>query len=80
MSGITRRHLFAGAAATAACAAIRAATAIEAKGFDLDRFLEVAVAETKRLHPGVEVLTFHTPGVWTNVAGFSCEDARVWSF
>jgi hypothetical protein len=52
VSQITRRHLLAGAAATAACAAMPAA-AIAEQGFDLDRFLEVAVAETERLHQGV---------------------------
>jgi hypothetical protein len=48
---LTRRHLLAGAAATAACAAMPAA-AIGEQVFDLDKFLQVAVAETERLHPG----------------------------
>lgn len=47
---MNRRQLLAGAAATAACAAMPVA-AIAEQGFDLGRFLEVAVAETNRLHP-----------------------------
>ncbi|MCC8961639.1 hypothetical protein H8A95_04710 [Bradyrhizobium sp. Pear76] len=52
MSEITRRNLLAGAAASAACAAMPTA-AIAKQGLDLDRFLEVVIAETERLHPGV---------------------------
>jgi hypothetical protein len=52
MPTLTRRHLLAGAAATAACAAMPAA-AIAEQGMDVDRFLDFAVAEAKRLHPGV---------------------------
>ena len=51
MPALTRRHLLAGAAATAAVAALPA-VAIAEQGFDLDRFLAFVVAETERLHPG----------------------------
>ena len=47
---LTRRQILAGSAATAACAAMPAAVIAE-RGFDVDRFINVAVAETERLHP-----------------------------
>jgi hypothetical protein len=50
---ITRRQILAGAATTAAVAAMPAAVIAE-QGFDLGRFLEVAVAETNRLHPRLD--------------------------
>lgn len=57
MSQLTRRHLLAGVAATAAVAAMPAA-AIAAVGqapvvFDMGRFIAFCVAETERRHPGV---------------------------
>jgi hypothetical protein len=51
MPALTRRQLLAGAAATVAVAAMPAAVIAE-QGFDLDRFIDVAVAETGALHPG----------------------------
>jgi hypothetical protein len=74
MPTLTRRHLLAGAAATAACAAMPAAVAIEAHGFDLDRFIEVAVAETGRLQPYTVAWTQAVKQAWQLSMGPVGED------
>jgi hypothetical protein len=74
---ITRRHLLAGAAA-AACAAMPAAAAIEAQGFDLDRFIEVAVAETDRLHPYTAAWSQAVKQAWLSIGPVDEEFAELY--
>ena len=53
---LTRRHVLAGAAATVAAAALPAVAVAEVAvnaQFDVERFITFAVAETERLHPGI---------------------------
>jgi hypothetical protein len=53
LTALSRRHILAGAAATAAAAALPAVAVADVARFDVERFIAVVVAETERLHPGV---------------------------